>query len=103
MTEPTNRQRGTYEDMHAELMRDPEYREAYDALGPRYEFIGAVIAARKARGWTQRDLAKACSTSQPAIARLESGDQDPKLDTMVKVCNVLGLPLTVGDGKRLAG
>jgi len=62
-----------------------------------------VIGARKNRGWTQTDLAKACGTSQPAIARLESGDQDPKLNTMVLVCNVLGLPLTIGTSTKLAG
>lgn len=88
------------EEMFAE---DPELQGAYDALAPRYEFISAVLSARKARGWTQTDLAKACGTSQPAIARLESGDNDPKLDTMVKVCNVLEIPLMIGDGKRLAG
>lgn len=85
------------------LADDPEMRAEYDKLGPRYQFIGAVIKSRKARGWTQTELARACGTTQSAIARLESGDQDPKLDTMVKVCNVLGLPLTVGDGERLAG
>lgn len=90
-------------EMHVEMAADPELQAAYDALGPRYEFISAVLGARKARGWTQADLAKACSTSQPAIARLESGSQDPKLDTMVKVCNVLGIPLMIGDGTRLAG
>jgi len=93
-----------WKDVRKEMFaEDPELRAAYDALGPRYEFISAVIGARKERGWMQADLAKACGTSQPAIARLESGDQDPKLDTMVKVCNVLGLPLTVGSGARLAG
>ncbi len=99
------RLRGTpWTDIREEMLaEDPELRTAYDAAAPRYEFIGAVVAARKARGWTQTDLAKACGTSQPAIARLESGDQDPKLDTMVKVCSALGLPLTVGDGTRLAG
>lgn len=99
------RLRGTpWEQVREELLaEDPELRAEYDKLGPRYEFIGAVIKARKTRGWTQTDLARACSTTQPAIARLESGDQDPKLDTMVKVCNVLDLPLVVGDGKRLAG
>lgn len=82
---------------------DPEFRAAYDALDPRNEFISAVIGARKKHGWTQTDLATACGTSESAIARLESGDQDPKLDTMVKVCNVLGLPLTAGSDTRLPG
>lgn len=95
--------RETWESVHADLMNDPEHRREYERLAPRFEFIKAVMRARKERGWTQADLAIACGTSQPAIARLESGDQDPKLDTMVKVCNVLGLPLTVGGDTQLAG
>lgn len=99
------RRRGTpWNDIREEMLaEDPKLRAAYEASAPRFEFIGAVVAARKARGWTQTDLANACGTSQPAIARLESGDQDPKLDTMVKVCSALGVPLTVGDNTRLAG
>jgi HTH-type transcriptional regulator/antitoxin HipB len=74
----------------------PEAREAYDRLASRYEFIEAVIRARTGRGWSQADLGKACGTTQSAIARLESGDQDPKLSTVTQVCHVLGLPLAVG-------
>lgn len=78
------------------LAEDPEASAEYDLLASRFEFISAVIGARAERGWSQTDLAKACGTTQSAIARLESGDQDPKLSTVSQVCHVLGLSLAVG-------
>ena len=74
----------------------PEARAKFDRLASRFDFITAVIRARGALGWSQTDLAKACGTTQSAIARLESGDQDPKLSTMSQICHVLGLPLAIG-------
>jgi DNA-binding XRE family transcriptional regulator len=80
----------------------PGARAEYDALGPRFEFITAVIRARNERGWSQSDLAKAIGTTQSAISRLESGDQDPKLSTVAQVCQALELPFGFG-GERRAG
>jgi len=87
----------------AEDLSDPAVRREYERFGPRYELINSILKARKDRGWTQTQLAKAAGTSQPAIARLESGDHDPRWSTAVRVCQVLGIPLAIGDGTRLAG
>ena len=78
----------------------PEARAEFDRLASRFDFIAAVVRARGALGWSQADLAKACGTTQSAIARLESGDQDPKLSTMSQICHVLGLPIVVGVESR---
>ncbi len=53
--------------------------------------IDDLIALRKAKGMTQRDLAKAADLTQPAIARLESKAATPQLDTLLKVAAALGL------------
>ena len=85
------------------LADDPEAAEAYEKLRPRYEFIGAVVQARHERGWTQKQLAEAIGTTQSAVARLERGDQDPRLSTMHAVCHALDLPLTIGKPLRETG
>lgn len=51
--------------------------------------IDELIALRKAKGLTQRDLAKAANLAQPAIARLESKAATPQLDTLLKVVAAL--------------
>ncbi len=40
---------------------------------------------RNELGLTQSDLAKRAGVSQPLIARIESGDVDPRLSTVRKI------------------
>jgi len=85
------------------LAEDPAASAAYEQLRMRYEFIGAVLEARRERGWTQKQLADSIGTTQSAIARLERGDQDPRLSTLVAVCHALDLPLIIGKPFQQAG
>ena len=74
------------------LLRErPAVRTAVAADAPRIEWVASVIRARAAKGWTQTDLAHAIGVQQPAVAKLESGDRDPRLSTMVAVCQALGI------------
>ncbi|MBQ4650416.1 MAG: helix-turn-helix transcriptional regulator [Firmicutes bacterium] len=59
------------------------------------ELIGKVIKARKERGLSQRDLAELSGVKQPAIARLESMQATPKIDTLLKILHPLGYTLSV--------
>lgn len=70
---------------------DPESTALLDS--PAYRFAAAMIAARNNRGWSQRQLAERVGVSQPRIARLETGERDPRLSTMVAVSRALDLPL----------
>lgn len=60
-------------DLHPEMMREPEYREAYEALADEFDLAAAMIEARKRAGLTQKDVAERMGISQPAVAKLESG------------------------------
>jgi len=63
-----------YNDILATELRDPAFREAYQELEEEFAVAKEIIRLRKAKGWTQRELAERAHTSQPAIARLESGN-----------------------------
>lgn len=63
-----------YEDFKDAQLQDPEFRKEYDDLGPEFELAGEIIALRKDRNLTQKQLAEQMGTSQPAIARIESGN-----------------------------
>mgnify|MGYP001127665313 CR=1 FL=1 len=54
-------------------LADNAFREAYEELGEEFELARQVIELRQAAGLTQKQLAERAGTSQPAIARLESG------------------------------
>lgn len=59
------------------------------------ELIGKVIEARKEKGLSQRDLAELSGVKQPAIARLESMQSIPKIDTLIRILNPLGYTLSI--------
>ena len=61
--------------------------------------IDELIEQRKAKGWTQKDLAKATNLTQSVIARMERKKATPQLDTLVKVVLALGCSLEVIPGK----
>lgn len=57
--------------------------------------IDVLIEQRKAKGWTQNDLARATNLTQSVIARIERKRTTPQLDTLVKVVLALGCSLEV--------
>lgn len=59
------------------------------------EIISAIIKQRNALGLSQRDLASLCGIPQSSVARIESSKTTPKLSTIIKICNQLGLLLSV--------
>jgi ribosome-binding protein aMBF1 (putative translation factor) len=48
---------------------------------------------RQKRGWRQKDLAAVTGIARPNIARLESGRRMPKLTTLHKLGQALGIPV----------
>lgn len=52
--------------------------------------------ARLRTGLTQRELARRAGTSQPAIARWESGEVVPSFERLRELIRACGLELTVG-------
>jgi len=71
------------------LLKDPQFREQYDALEPKYRLAAALIRLRLAKGLTQEQLATLLNTKQESIARLESGSSLPSLTTVRRVANAL--------------
>jgi len=85
----------TYTQFKKEVLKNKEIYQAYEALGPEFEVIIALIKRRLEKGFTQRELAKRVGTKQSAIARLESGTYNPSLDFLKKVTNALDARLRI--------
>jgi transcriptional regulator with XRE-family HTH domain len=65
--------------------------------------ISRLRAARRDRRISQTDIAARVGTTQSAIARLESGQSDPRLDTVRRYATAVGLRLTLAsNGPTLA-
>jgi DNA-binding Xre family transcriptional regulator len=62
-----------FEDMLVEKLQEKNFREEYEKLGKEFALAEEVISLRLEKHMTQKELAEMAGTSQPAIARLESG------------------------------
>ena len=83
-------------DMHRRWMKQPKYRKAYEALEEEFALASAVIDARNRAGLTQQELAKRMGTTQPAVARLESGRVRPSMRTLARLAEATGSRLIIG-------
>jgi transcriptional regulator with XRE-family HTH domain len=83
-------------EMHKKWMKEPKYRKAYKALEEEFALASAVIDARNRAGLTQQELARKMGTTQPVVARLESGRGRPSMRTLERVAEATGSRLLIG-------
>lgn len=69
-------------DLKKRLMENPEFRAEYEALAPEFDIAEKLVKIRTGSRLTQREVAERMKTTQSAVARLESGVQDPSLSTL---------------------
>ncbi|HKO38869.1 MAG TPA: helix-turn-helix transcriptional regulator [Solirubrobacterales bacterium] len=62
------------------------------ADSPRAKFASNVERLREQRGLTQEQLGWAAGLHQTAVARIESGERRPTLDTVFKLAQGLDVP-----------
>ncbi|MBB6482687.1 helix-turn-helix domain-containing protein [Spirochaeta isovalerica] len=80
-----------FDDLLNKELENPEFRAEYEALEDEFTLAKEVMELRKSNNLTQKDLAKLAGTSQPAIARLESGNyKNLSLSFIRKVAEALG-------------
>ena len=70
----------------AEEIRDSNLRVA---------IIGELIKARNEQGLSQRELEQLSGVKQPVISRMEAGETDTRLDTLLRLLAPLGKTLAV--------
>jgi len=76
----------------AKMMKKKSFVKEYSALEDEFELAKEVIALRIKAKLTQAQLAKLAGTSQPAIARLESGSyKNLTLSFLRKIGDALGV------------
>ena len=77
------------------FLADPEVQQAYRNLEPRFAVVRQLIELREKHGWSQRELAERAGMKQPQLARLETGQVEPKLDTLQRLAAAMGSRLTI--------
>lgn len=80
-----------WEDVRKELFTSEEIA----ASNLRVAIIGEMIKARQEKGISQKKLEELSGVKQPIIARMEKGNTNPQLNTVLKVLAPLGKTLAV--------
>ena len=82
--------------MDARLAADPGLARAVEERLAEMRVEQALVALREKKGLSQKELAVRIGTTQPYVAKLESGKvQNLGLKTLVKYATALGSQLTV--------
>jgi transcriptional regulator with XRE-family HTH domain len=85
----------SFESVRDELLKDPKIKDEYDKLKDEFDIARQIIALRKERGMNQRDFADMIGIKQPQLARLESGKQKPKIETLEKIARGTGYSIEI--------
>ncbi len=81
----------TAEEVLAEDLRDPEFHQEWVRTAPARAVAVQVVAYRAEHNLTQSALARRLGMKQPAIARLETGEHAPTLETLERLSWGLGV------------
>lgn len=81
----------SWEDVQKELFTAEEIRES----NLRVALIGELIKARQEQGISQKKMEELSGVKQPVIARMETGQTSPQLDTVLKLLAPLGKTLAI--------
>jgi transcriptional regulator with XRE-family HTH domain len=79
-------------DLLEKKHKNPDFPKEWEVQSEEFEVAREVIRLRIKAGLTQKELAEKAHTSQPAIARLESGNyRNLSLSFLRKVGEALGV------------
>ena len=60
------------------------------------DHIGKIIEqARKKKGLTQKGLGEKLGIGEPTVSKYESGKQNPTVETLQRIADVLGVELNI--------
>ena len=83
-----------FNELRKKWRKDPKYLKAYEELDPEFALARELIVARVKAGLSQEELARKMGTSQPTVARLETGHK-PSLKTLERYAKAVGMKVDI--------
>jgi DNA-binding XRE family transcriptional regulator len=74
-----------------EQIADPSFRADWQRLAPARAFAATLLLYRAEHDLSQRQLGERLGVSQPRVAKLESGEHNPSIETIIAVVRQLGI------------
>jgi DNA-binding XRE family transcriptional regulator len=76
-------------------MADPAFRAEWERTAVARAVALCLVRYRSEHALSQRDLAKLLDMQQPQVARLERGDVNPTLETLMRLAGALEIEFTI--------
>ena len=76
-------------------LENPEFKAEWDALEPQYAIIREMIEIRNREHITQKELSARTGIAQADISKLESGNGNPSIKTLIRLAAGLGKELHI--------
>lgn len=92
----------TYDEALAEWLQDPDFRSEWEASALAREVACFLVKYRAEHQLTQTALARQLGMRQSQVARLEDGDHEPRVATLRRLSEALGMRVNLSiepDGK----
>ena len=84
-----------FEEVLAAFREDPEYRKEERRIKPYTELVVQIITRRSDLQITQKQLADIAGTHQSRISKIESGEHDIRLSTLIDIAEALNCEVNI--------
>ncbi len=86
----------TNDGLIAEQLRsDPEFRAEWERTALARAVAVTIVRYRAEHELSQRDLAQRLGMKQPQVARLELGEVNPSMETLMRIASQLRIEFTI--------
>lgn len=81
----------THNEIHAEMMRDDEYRAAYEAEERKERLQALLLEWRKHAGLTSAQVADRMGVKPPTVSRMEKNITTASVETIARYAKACGV------------
>jgi transcriptional regulator with XRE-family HTH domain len=85
----------TNDELIGEQLADPAFRAVWERTALARAVALRLVRYRAEHDLSQRDLAKVLEMEQPQVARLERGDVNPTIETLMRLAGALDIEFTI--------
>lgn len=85
----------SFDDVFARFEHDEDFQRATRKIKPFNDLVVDVITLRNRLGLTQKELARRAKTYQSRISKIESGEHDVRLSTLIQIAEALNAEVAI--------
>lgn len=85
-----SKQTKSLEEIRELARRNPEFRLIDRRTRPLHDLSKIIYKKRKEKNLTQEELAQLAKTTQNRISKMEKGELNPNINTIIQVAEALG-------------